>query len=89
MPWHPVGSASTAVDATLPACGQYAGWTQVPNGGGTAVEVVARVPFDPACGASSSHDDSVDDVIPLGGGQAQVQHAALGPVDALRTLTGS
>jgi hypothetical protein len=88
--WHPVGPASTAVETTIPPCGFYDGWTQVsqPGGGAVAVEVVARVPFDPRCGAASSRTEIVDDVVPLGNGQAQLAHAALGPVDALRTLAG-
>ena len=88
--WHPVGPASTAVVVTLPPCGSYTGWTQVstPGGGPGAVEVVARSPFDPRCGANSDRSEIVDDVVPLGNGQAQLAHAAMGPVDALRTLTG-
>ncbi len=92
VPWQPVASASTAVHATLPACSEYAGWTQVsqPGSASTAVEVVARVPYDPACGSTSAHDVIVDDVVPLGADQqAQLTHASIGPVDALHALPTS
>jgi hypothetical protein len=52
------------------------------------VQVVARKPFDPTCGSLATTTQTVDDVVPLGTAQAQVQHAELGPVQALRTLPG-
>jgi hypothetical protein len=88
VPWQPVGEASTAVHVTLPACATYYGWTDVAAAGGDSVQVVARVPFDSGCVSRASITDTVDDVVPLGKAQAQVPHAALGPVDALRTLPG-
>jgi hypothetical protein len=88
VPWQPVGEASTAVHVTLPACATYYGWTDVAAAGANSVQVVARVPFDSGCGSHASTTDTVDDVVPLGKAQAQVPHAGLGPVDALRTLPG-
>jgi len=90
--WQPVAPNSTAVHATLSACSEYSGWTQMsgPTSATQAVEVVARVPYDPGCGSTSSHDVIVDDVVPLGSNaQAQLPHAAVGPVDALHTLAAS
>gem|GEM_PF-3183618 len=89
VPWQPVGPASTAVQATLPACGHYVGWTEAPGPTSqSAIEVVASVPFDPLCGASAPQLLTVDDVIPLGSSQQQVPHASLGPVQGLRVLPG-
>jgi len=88
VPWQPVGPASTAVQVSLPACGTYEGWTELPSpGGGQVTEVVAHVPFDPACGRPASVQ-VVDDVVPLGTAQSTVSHAPLGPVQAERTLSG-
>ncbi len=86
IPWQPVGPASTAVHVTLPACATYYGWTEVPGTGSSSVQVVARVPFDAECSSSAPITETVDDVVPLGSSQTQLPHAALGPVDALRTL---
>jgi hypothetical protein len=84
VPWQPVGPASTAVQVQLPACGAYYGWTQVPApDGAQADQVVAAVPFDPTCG-SAPQTQLVDQVVPLGSGQSQVGHAALGPIQALQ-----
>jgi hypothetical protein len=89
IPWEPIGQASTAVHVTVPPCGRYDGWTQVVDPGDRlAVEVLASVPFDPLCAVSSARVEDVDDVVPLGSAQQQVQHAALGPVDELRVLPG-
>jgi hypothetical protein len=88
VPWQPVSLASTAVDVTLPACATYYGWTEVAASGTDSVQVVARVPFDSGCSSTAPMTETVDDVVPLGRAQAQVPHAALGPVDALRTLPG-
>ncbi len=89
VPWQPVGPTSTAVRVTIPACGQYDGWNEV-QGPGTqsAIEVVASVPFDPQCAATSAQSEEFDDVVPLGSSQQQLAHAALGPVEALRVLPG-
>jgi len=84
VPWQPVGPASTAVQVQLPACGAYYGWTQVPApDGAQADQVVAAVPIDPTCG-SAPQTQLVDQVVPLGSGQSQVGHAALGPIQALQ-----
>ena len=89
VPWQPIGPASTAVRVTVPPCGRYDGWTQlVDTGAQLAVQVLASVPFDPLCTASSTQVEDVDDVVPLGSAQQQVQHAALGSVDELRVLPG-
>lgn len=85
--WQPVGPASTAVQVTVPPCGRYYGWTDVPTSeGGVAVQVVAAVPFDPACGATTAQTVSVDQVVPLGPEQGVVAHAPLGPVSVLTAL---
>jgi hypothetical protein len=77
------------VRVTVPPCGRYDGWTQlVDTGAQLAVQVLASVPFDPLCTASSTQVEDVDDVVPLGSAQQQVQHAALGSVDELRVLPG-
>jgi hypothetical protein len=87
--WQPVGPASTAVEIQVPACGHYFGWTQVPStGGGLADQVVVSVPFDPACGSTVGLSQAVDQVVPLGPGQALVAHAPVGPVEALQALPG-
>ena len=86
VPWQPVGPASTAVVATLPACATYYGWTELSGQDAGALEVVARRPYEPDCTPATEHPQTVDNVVPLGGGQSQVPHAALGPVDALRNL---
>jgi hypothetical protein len=87
--WQPVGPTSTAVRVTVPPCGRYDGWTQVAGPGPQpAVQVVASVPFDPLCGASSTQVEDVDDIVPLGSSQQQTPHAAVGPVDELRVLPG-
>ena len=70
---------------SLPACGSYQGWTELEPTG--AIEVEAEVPFDPSCGAAPG-SLSVASVVPLGGAQATVPHAALGPVAAEHTLPG-
>jgi hypothetical protein len=88
VPWQPVGPTSTSVRVTMPACSTYFGWTDVPGTGAASVQVVARKPFDPACGSDAAGVVVVGDVVPLGSAQSQVSHAALGPVDALRTLPG-
>jgi hypothetical protein len=75
------------VQIQIPACGHYYGWTQVPTtGGNQAVQVVVAVPFDPTCGSTVVQSQSVDQVVPLGSGQALTGHAPLGPVDALQAL---
>ncbi len=89
VPWQPVGPASTAVRATIPACGTYFGSTDVTTQTSSALQVLARTPFDPRCPAKAGSAVVVDGVVPLGGpAQAQIPHAALGPVDGLRTLPG-
>jgi hypothetical protein len=88
VPWQPVGSSSTAVRVTMPACGRYFGWTEVPGIGGGSIQVVASIPFDPECGSTAPATQVVDNVVPLGTAQSQLVHAALGPVDGLRTLAG-
>ena len=83
--WQPVGPASTAVEIQVPACGRYYGWTQVPiTGGGSADQVVVSVPFDPTCGSTVPQSQAVDQVVPLGAGQSLVDHAPVGPVQALQ-----
>jgi hypothetical protein len=89
IPWQPVGPASTAVRVTLPACASYYGWTQVETSGAGSVQVVARVPFDPICPSKAPITQTIDGVVPLGRTQAQVPHAALGPIVGLRTLPGA
>jgi hypothetical protein len=85
--WQPVGPASTAVQIQIPPCGRYYGWTQLPTTGtGIADQVVVSVPFDPTCGATVSQSQSIDQVVPLGPGQALVGHATTGPIKALQTL---
>jgi hypothetical protein len=88
VPWQPVGPTSTAVRVTMPACSTYFGWTQVPGPGAPSVQVVVQKPFDPTCGSTGTTVQVVDDVVPLGTAQANVPHAALGPVGGLRTLAG-
>ena len=85
--WQPVGPSSTAVQIQVPPCGRYYGWTQLPTTGtGIADQVVVDVPFDPSCGAATPQSQVVDQVVPLGPGQKQVGHAALGPIRALQAL---
>lgn len=88
VPWQPVGPTSTAVRVTMPACSTYFGWTEVPGLSASSIQVVVQKPFDPECGSKATSVEVVDDVIPLGTAQSQVPHAALGPVDGLRTLPG-
>jgi hypothetical protein len=88
--WQPVGPASTAVQIEIPPCGRYYGWTQMPTTGtGIADQVVVTVPFDPSCGVTVPQGQTVDQVVPLGPGQALVGHAAVGPIQALQTLPTS
>lgn len=89
VPWQPVGPASTAVQATVPACGHYVGWTEVAGPTSqSAIEVVASVPFDSLCSSSAPLQVTVDDVVPLGSSPQQLAHASLGPVQSLRVLPG-
>jgi len=89
VPWQPVGPASTAVQIDIPACGSYYGWTQVTGAGGAVDDqVVVSVPFDPTCGSTEAQSQAVDQVVPLGPGQALVGHAAVGPIQALQALPG-
>jgi hypothetical protein len=89
VPWQAVGPSSTGVRVTMPACSSYFGWTEVPGAGAASVEVQAREPFDPECGSTAPVVEVVGNVVPLGTVQAQVTHAPLGPVDALRTLAAN
>ena len=59
-----------------------------PRPGAASVQVVARKPFDPACGSTPPVSWSWTTSFPWARAQSQVSHAALGPVDALRTLPG-
>ena len=68
MPWQPVGPASTAVRATIPACGTYFGWTDLTTQTSSALEVLARAPFDPRCTPEADSPLVVDSVVPLGRG---------------------
>jgi len=86
VPWQPVGPASTAVRVTMAPCSTYYGWTDVSTTGNAAVQVVALEPFDPGCASKTPPVQIVDSVVPVGAAQTQVSHAALGPVDGLRTL---
>jgi len=86
VPWQLVGPASTAVVATLPACATYYGWTELSGQDAGDVQVVARRPYEPDCSPATEHSQTVDDVVPLGGGQSQVPHAPLGPIAALHNL---
>ncbi len=88
VPWQAVGPTSTAVHVTLPACSTYFGWTELPGPGAGSIQVVARVPFDPACGTTAAGSQVVDNVVPLGAQQTHVVHAVLGSVDGLHTLPG-
>jgi hypothetical protein len=88
VPWQPQGPTSTAVRVTLPACATYFGWTEVPSPSAASVQVEASKPFDPDCGSTATTVQTVDNVVPLGAAQNKVPHAALGPVDGLRTLPG-
>jgi hypothetical protein len=88
VPWQPIGSSSTAVRVTMPACSTYFGWTAVPGPSASSIQVVASKPFDPECGSSADNVQDIDNVVPLGTAQTQVLHAALGPVDGLQTLPG-
>jgi hypothetical protein len=56
------------------------------TGTGIADQVVVAVPFDPTCGATAPQNQPIDQVVPLGAGQALVGHAAVGPIKALQTL---
>jgi hypothetical protein len=47
------------------------------------------VPFDPTCPSKAPITQTVDGVVPLGKSQAQVPHAALGPIVGLHTLAGA
>ena len=70
--------------ATIPACGTYFGWTDLTTqNASSALEVLARAPFDPRCTPEADSPLVVDSVVPLGPAQAQVPHAPLGPVDGL------
>jgi hypothetical protein len=90
VPWSVVGPSSTAVQIHVPPCGRYYGWTQIQvAGGGVADQVVVADPFDPGCGATAAVSQAIDQVVPLGSGQNQVGHAAVGPVEALQTLPDS
>ena len=84
--WSVVGPSSTAVTVSLPACGAYYGWTELLGAHSTALQVVARQPFDPGCDSPPQTTQTVDNVVPLGQGQVQILHASLGPVDELHTL---
>ncbi|MGH9029705.1 MAG: hypothetical protein ACRDV4_08845, partial [Acidimicrobiales bacterium] len=89
VPWQPVGPASTAVNVTIPLCGQYVGWTELAaatGASGPSIEVVATAPFDPDCGASAPDVMAVDSVVPLGSAQQQVPHAPVRPIDELKVL---
>ncbi len=88
VPWQPVGPTSTSVRMTLPPCGTYFGWTELPGQSASPIQVVASKPFDPDCGSKVSSSLVVASVVPLGAAQAQVPHAPLGPVEGLRTLPG-
>jgi hypothetical protein len=88
IPWEPVGPTSTSVRVTMPPCATYFGWTQLPGQSAAPIQVVASKPFDPDCGSKASSSLIVGNVVPLGATQAHVPHAALGPVDGLRTLAG-
>lgn len=86
VPWQPVGSTSTAIAVTVPPCGAYYGWTELPETTqGTTVEVIASVPYDATCANAASSSDTVDSVVPLGQGAA-IAHAPTGPIDALDAL---
>ena len=87
VPWSLVGPASTAVAVTVPACGSYYGWTEAPTPSTTTLQVIARRPYD-GCPTTAATTQPVDSVVPLGGAQNQVQHAPLGPVAELHTLSG-
>jgi hypothetical protein len=89
VPWQAVGPSSTGVRVTMPACSSYFGWTEVPGAGAASVEVQARAPFDPECGSTVPVVEVVGSVVPLGTVQAQVTHAPVGPIDALRTLAAN
>jgi hypothetical protein len=89
VPWQPVGPASTAVRVTMPPCGTFYGWTDVPRPVPASIQVVARAPFARDCGSKAPVTQVVDGVVPLGNTQAQVPHAAVGPIDGLRTLAGA
>jgi len=86
VPWTAVGPTSTAVQVALPACATYDGWTELGAPSAGAVEVLAKVPYDPSCGTPAG-SEVVSDVVPLGSG-AQVPHAPVGPLQAERTLPG-
>jgi hypothetical protein len=86
--WQPVAPTSTSVRVTMPPCGTYVGWTELPGQSASPIQVVASKPFDPDCGSKASSSLVVGSVVPLGSAQAQVPHAALGPVEGLRTLAG-
>ena len=86
VPWQPVGSDQHGRAVTIPPCGAYYGWTELPETTqGTTVEVIASVPFDATCANAASSSDTVDSVVPLGQGAA-IAHAPTGPVDALDAL---
>ena len=89
VPWAPVGPASTAVRVTMPPCGAFYGWTDAPTPAPASIQVVARAPFPPDCGSNAPVTQVVDGVVPLGDAQARLPHAAVGPLNGLRTLAGA
>ena len=86
VPWSVVGPSSTAVTVSVPPCGSYYGWTEVPTSATTSLQVVARRPYS-GCPSTAATTQTVDSVVPLGGAQSQVLHAPLGPVAGLHTLS--
>lgn len=86
VPWSVVGQASTAIDATIPSCGIYVGWTELNVGASTSTQVQAAVPYDPHCRSTAPTSKVIDLVVPLGPGQDAVPHAPIGGIDHLDVL---
>ncbi len=86
--WQPVGSSSTAVTATVPACGQFYGWNTVDSASAStsSIEVIMAVPYDMNCANAAAAMQTIPSVVPLGQA-AQVAHAPVGLVDALHSLS--
>ncbi len=86
VPWTIVGSSSTAVTVTIPACGSYVGWTNFMSSSGTDIQVQARVPYDPSCARAVTSTAVINLVVPLGSTNTSPPHAPIGRIDNLDVL---
>jgi hypothetical protein len=86
VPWTIVGPSSTAVTATIPACGSYFGWTEILDKSSTDVQVQASAPYDPQCSTATTRTQVINLVVPLGSTNTGVPHARIGRIDNLEVL---